>query len=127
MQEITYEIMLKLYRHVMEKSGGSYGVRDEGTLKSALAQPHTTFDGEELYPTLEEKAGALGYSIIQNHPFVDGNKRAGHAAVLLLLAIRGYRIRASVDEQERIILRVAQGMMSRAEFADWVRSRMVEK
>lgn len=72
-----------------------------------MAQPQITFDGEELYPTLVEKASALGFALIKNHPFMDGNKRTGHAAMEVFLVLNGFEIDASVDEQEQIILSVA--------------------
>jgi death-on-curing protein len=72
-----------------------------------------TFGGNELYPSLAEKAAALGFSLIQNHPFADGNKRTGHAARAMFLAINGYKIDASIDEQVDIILPVASGKLER--------------
>jgi death-on-curing protein len=111
----------------MEQSGGSVGIHDLGALESALAQPRVTFGGEELYPAVIEKASALGFSIIKNHPFVDGNKRTGHAAMETFLVLNGYEIEATVDEQERIILQVAAGELGRDEFTDWLRSHVVEK
>jgi death-on-curing protein len=110
----------------MEQSGGSVGVRDLGALESALAQPRMTFGGE-LYPTIAEKAAALGFSLIMNHPFVDGNKRAGHAAMETFLVLNGYEIEAAVDEQERIILQVASGELGRDEFTDWLRGHLVSR
>ena len=80
-----------------------------------------TFSEEDLYPTLVEKAGALGFSLIQNHPFVDGNKRVGHAAMEMFLVLNSYQIVASVDEQEQIILQVAAGKLKREVFTDWLR------
>lgn len=71
--------ILELHERLIEESGGTAGVRDFGALESALAQPEMTFGGEELYPTLIEKAGALAYSLCMNHLFVDGNKRVAHA------------------------------------------------
>ncbi len=70
MRHLTLNEVLELHRRIIQQSGGSLGVRDVGALESALAQPRITFAGEELYPTLVDKASALGYSIIQNHPFV---------------------------------------------------------
>ncbi len=81
-----------------------------------------TFGGQDLYPTIADKAAALGHSLIQNHPFVDGNKRVGHAAMEVFLVLNGYEISASVDEQEEIILSVASGQMSRAELANGLNS-----
>ncbi len=85
-----------------------------------------TFDGNELYPSLAEKAAALGFSLIQNHPFVDGNKRTGHAAMAMFLAINGYKINASIDEQTEIILSVASGKLSRNGFTQWLSNHIQE-
>ena len=70
-----------------------------------------TFGGKDLYPSLVEKAAALGYSLIQNHPFLDGNKRTGHAVMEVFLSLNDFEIQSSVDEQENIILQVASGEM----------------
>jgi len=101
------------------------GVLNIAALESALAQPRMTFAGEDLYPTVVEKAGALGYALIQNHPFVDGNKRTGHAAMEVFLVLNGYEMRAGVDEQEQIILQVAAGERNREAFTEWLRSHVV--
>jgi len=84
-----------------------------------------TFDGQELYPTVADKAAALGYSLVMNHPFVDGNKRVGHAAMETFLVLNGHEIAASVDEQERVMLGVAAGTISREDFTVWVRSQLI--
>ena len=78
---LTLEEVLELHRLTLEQSGGLSGVRDFGGLDSAVAQPRMTFGGQDLYPNLPEKAAALGFSLVCNHPFVDGNKRIGHAAL----------------------------------------------
>jgi len=110
----------------MERSGGGVGIRDLGALESAVAQPRMTFNDKELYPTIIEKASALGFSLIQNHPFVDGNKRAGHAAIETFLILNGYEISASVDEQVEIILGIASSKISRGVLTDWVRDHVVD-
>lgn len=120
MRYLTIHEMLVLYNRMMEQSGGGIGIRDLGALESALAQPRMTFGRQELYPTLGEKASALGFSLIQNHPFVDGNKRAGHAAMEVFLMLNGYEINASVDEQVEVILEVASGTISRELFTKWL-------
>lgn len=117
---------MEIYSQVMERSGGGVGIHDVGALGSAIAQPRMTFNGEELYPTIVEKASALAYSIIQNHPFMDGNKRAGHAAMETFLMLNGYEISATVDEQTEIVLGVASGKINRNTFTDWLRSHIVE-
>ena len=96
-------------------------------LESALAQPRQTFGGTELYPTLVEKATALCFSLIKNHPFVDGNKRVGHAAMEVFLVLNGYEIKASLEEQEQVILDVAAGKMSREAFTEWLTDHVVER
>ncbi len=111
----------------MEQSGGLSGVRDLGALESALAQPRMTFGGIDLYPTVVEKASALGFSLIKNHPFVDGNKRTGHAAMEVFLLLNACEINAKVDDQEKIILRVAGGGLEREEFTDWLKAHIVER
>ena len=86
-----------------------------------------TFGGEDLYPSLAEKAAALGFSLIKNHPFVDGNKRVGHAAMEYFLILNGYELDDDVDDQERTILAVAAGEMGREEFTAWVHTHTVER
>jgi death on curing protein len=121
MRYLTVKEVLEIYARVMEQSGGAIAVRDLGALESAVAQPRMTFAGEELYPTLIEKASALGFSLIQNHPFVDGNKRTGHAAVEVFLLLNGQEMDAGVDEQVNAILRVASGEMEREVFTEWLK------
>jgi death-on-curing protein len=84
-----------------------------------------TFEGRDLHPTLADKAAALGFSIIANHPFLDGNKRAGHAAMETFLVLNGSEISASVEESERVILDVAAGRLDRQGLATWLQSRIV--
>ena len=126
MRYLTVGEVLGIYNRVIKQSGGGVGIRDLGALESAVAQPRMTFNGEELYRTIVEKASALGFSLIQNHPFVDGNKRAGHAAMEIFLMLNGFEISASVDEQVEIILGVASGKMSREVFANWLQTHIVD-
>ena len=99
------------------------GIRDLGLLESAIAQPLMTFGGENLYSSAIEKAVAIAFSIMMNHPFVDGNKRTGHAAMEVFLILNGMEISASVDEQEQIILAVASGKIERETFVGWLEDR----
>lgn len=121
---LTSEEVLALHRLVVERSGGSHGVRDLGALQSALAQPQMTFGGQDLYPDLPEKAAALGLSLVCNHPFVDGNKRVGHAATETFLVLNRWELTADMAEQEQVILRLATGTLKREEFAAWLRSHL---
>jgi death-on-curing protein len=108
----------------LDQSGGLSGVRDLGGLESAVAQAQMTFGGQELYPSLAEKAAAMGYSLVCNHPFVDGNKRVGHLAMETFLVLNGSELAAQVDEQERIILQLAAGSLTREGFTAWVKSHV---
>lgn len=120
MRYLTLKEALELQIRIIRQSGGVLGVRDLGLLESALAQPLMTFAGEELYRTLVEKASALCFSIVMNHPFIDGNKRTGHAAMEVFLLLNGHEIDAPVDEQEKLILALASGQLSREELTDWL-------
>ena len=127
MRYLTLAELFYLYHHLIEQSGGAAGIHSMAALESALAQPHMTFAGNDLYPTVVEKAAALGFSLVSNHPFVDGNKRIGHAAMEVFLFLNGYEIDAPIDEQERVILQLAAGDLDRREFTDWLRTRMVAR
>lgn len=125
MEYLTLEQVLELHRRIIEQSGGASDIRDFGALESALAQPQMSFGSEELYPTVVEKASALGFSLVMNHPFVDGNKRIGHAAMEVFLILNGYEIKADIDEQEQIILKLAAGELPRQEFTAWLEKHIV--
>jgi death-on-curing protein len=125
MRYLSLSEVLVLYRRVIDESGGTPGVRDLGALEAALAQPRQGFGDADLYPTLAEKAAALGFSLIQNHPFLDGNKRTGHVALEVFLLLNGFEIQAPVDEQERVILEVAAGKRNREEFTRWLAAHIV--
>ncbi|MFN0013026.1 MAG: type II toxin-antitoxin system death-on-curing family toxin [Saprospiraceae bacterium] len=117
--------VLQLHEAILSESGGLQGVCDLGGLESALGQPQMTMLGEDLYPTIADKAGILGYSLILNHPFLDGNKRIGHAVMETFLLLNGYEIEADDDEQESIILRVAAGEMTKEAFTEWVTAKII--
>ncbi len=114
--------VLYLHDRIIRESGGSYGIRNQGGLESALALPRQFFGETGLYPTIIEKAAILCFSIIQNHPFVDGNKRIGHAAMEIFLVLNGIEISANVDEQEQTILNLASAQINREEFLLWLQS-----
>lgn len=121
---LTIDEVMRLHHRILEQSGGSADVHDLGVFESALAQPAMTFGGEELYPRLVDKAAALGFSLVMNHPFVDGNKRAGHAAMEVFLIMNGLEIDATVNEQEEVILALATGALNREDFAKWLESKV---
>lgn len=119
--------VIDLHQRIVESSGGAHGIRDLGALESAVAQPRMTFGDEELYPTVIDKAAALGFSLVSNHPFLDGNKRVGHAAMETFLILNGYQIDADVDEQERVVLALAAGELERPAFMSWLRDHVVPR
>ncbi len=117
---LTLLEVLELHQQVIAQFGGASGLRDRPALESAVAQPAATFAGQELYPTTIDKAAALGFLIIMNHPFIDGNKRTGHAAMEVFLILNGLEINADVDEQEQIVQGVASGELNRETFTQWL-------
>ncbi len=108
--------VLALHDWALEMFGGSPGIRDEGMLDSALAQPEAGFGGVELHPTLVAKAAALGFSLLKNHAFVDGNKRVAAWSMETFLSVNGCRLVADDAEFEAVILKTAGGEMSKNEF-----------
>ena len=120
MRTLSADDVIYIHARVIAQSGGSYGLRDRGALESSVAQPLQSFGGHELYPDVVGKAAALGFFIASNHPFVDGNKRVAHAAVVVTLRLNGYRLAASLDVQEQMMLRLASGELTRDEFSEWV-------
>ena len=118
--------VIELHKRIMDQSGGASGLRNLGGLESAIAQPRMTFGEQELYPTLIEKAGALCFSLVQNHPFVDGNKRLGHAAMEVFLILNGHEIQASVDDQESLILGIASSQVTRNNLITWLSNHVFE-
>jgi death-on-curing protein len=126
MRHLSLAEVIDLHRMVIEQAGGSPGLRDLGALESAVAQPRMTFGGNDLYPSLIEKSAALCFSLVNNHPFVDGNKRVGHAAMETLLVLNGFEIDASTDEQEQLVLALAAGQLSREQLVGWLRGHIRE-
>lgn len=127
MRYLTLSEILFLHQQLVAQLGGTEGIHDLNALESALAQPRISFGGEDLYPTLAEKAGALGFSLIKNHPFVDGNKRTAHAAIETFLVLNGYEIDASVDEQALVMLQVAASVLDRDGFVAWLQAHIVAR
>lgn len=118
---LPVEEVIRLQQLVIARSGGGTGILEVGKIESAVAQPRMTFGGVELYPTVVEKAAALGFSLACNHGFVDGNKRIGHAAMETFLVLNGHELTSGVDEQEDMFLRLADHKVGRDEFTEWVR------
>ena len=125
MKYLTPEQVLFIHSRLVAETGGSHGVRDLGLLESAVARSKATFDGKELYPDLFMKAAALMDSLINNHPFVDGNKRTGVTAAGLFLRINGWKLSASSKDLEVVTLRVAKKDMQIVELATWLGSNSI--
>ena len=124
MRYLTLGEVVELHRRLLQATGGASGIRDLGARESAVAQPKATFGGVDLYHTIVEKAAALCFSLVQNHPFVDGNKRVAHAAMGTFLVLNGMEIVASIDDQERLMLDLAASRIGRAELIDWLRRHL---
>jgi death-on-curing protein len=124
MRYLTVGEVVELQRGVLQAGGGASGIRDLGALDSAIAQPRATFSGVYLCPTVVEKAAALCFSLVQNHPFVDGNKRVAHAAMETFLVLNGTEFAAAVDDQERLMLDLAAGRIDRTHLIDWLRQHL---
>jgi death-on-curing protein len=121
---LSAEQIAALHTELMKTFGGRRGMRDVGALEAAAARPHMTFDGEDLYPDLAAKAAALMHSLVVNHAFVDGNKRAGAAAAELVVEVNGYRLRAADAELTSVTFAVARGEMTSEALAIWFRQRL---
>jgi death-on-curing protein len=122
MIKFSSEKVKLLHQLMAEATGGSVGVRDEGLLDSALEGAFATFDGVELYPSKEEKAAKLGYSLISNHAFVDGNKRIGVYVMLSFLELNGIPIEATDKDVVALGLGAADGSMDQEDILDWIKA-----
>jgi death-on-curing protein len=122
---LTVEQVLFIHMRLIAETGGGAGLRDLALLASAVARPQATFGGENLYPDIFDKAASLLDSLIRNHPFVDGNKRAGITAAALFLRRNDRRLIASNVELERFTLQVARSELTLEEMAAWLRSHSV--
>ena len=120
MIKFSEEKVILLHRLVTKETGGDPNVRDITLLDSALESAFATFDGKELYPTKEEKGARLGFSLISNHAFVDGNKRIGMYVLLTFLETNGIKLRPTNAEVARVGLAVAAGDMKYQELLDWI-------
>lgn len=116
--------ILLLHSVLIAESGGSDGIRDEGLLDSAVNTPFQTFSGQDLYPTVLEKAVRLGFGLIRNHPFIDGNKRIGTHAMLVFLNLNSITLSYEDDELISTILSVASGEMNADGLLKWIQQHI---
>ena len=120
MKTLSKNQVTALHSALIREFGGIDGIRDEGLLESALAAPFQTFGGEPVYPSLQAKAAQLGFGLIRNHPFVDGNKRIGAHTMLVFLAVNGIELRYEQQELIDIVLSVAAGQIDRQGLLQWI-------
>ena len=112
----------QLHRILIDKFGGSHGIRDLTAIESAIARPFQTFDGNDLYPSVLEKAVSLIESILVNHPFIDGNKRTGYTLLRLYLIQNGLDINASQDNKYEFVINIASGSLKYEGILSWLKS-----
>ncbi len=117
---LTKEQVLMLHERLIEATGGSKGIRDEGLLDSALSNPFQSFGGEELYPSVQAKAAQLCYGLVKNHAMLDGNKRLGTHVMLVFLALNGYELTYSQKELCDTILALAAGEIHADDLLQWI-------
>lgn len=120
MKTLTKAQVLRLHEHLIDATGGTQGIRDAGLLESAIAAPFQSFYGVDAYPTLLQKAARLGYGLIKNHPFLDGNKRSGVHVMLVFLALNGVEPVYTQSELAAAVVAVAAGEMDCDAFCKWL-------
>lgn len=125
MIKFSKEKILLLHQVMAEATGGDVGVRDDALLESAIENIYATFDGIELYPTKEEKAARLGYSLISNHAFVDGNKRIVMYIMISFLELNGIKIDANNDDVVKLGLSVASGNANYDDILNWINEHKI--
>lgn len=125
MIKFSKDKVLLLHQLIAQETGGSVGIRDEGLLESALETAFSSFDGQEFYPTKEEKGARIGHSLISNHAFVDGNKRIGVYVMLTFLEVNGIRIDCTNEEVVHIGLSVADGSMDYDALLAWIKEHRI--
>lgn len=121
MKYLSPQKVLYIHDQAVKRFGGSHGIRDIGLLESAVARPQASFDGQDLYETIFEKATALMHSLLKNHPFVDGNKRTALASAGLFFAINGYHLENAHEEELEFARKVENESLSLEHIAEWFR------
>lgn len=124
MIKFNRENVMEVYKVLTDSTGGTVGVRDEGLLLSAIEAPYQTFLGEDLFPTTLEKAVRLGYGLVANHPFVDGNKRIGILVMLVFMQLNDINVELSDDEIVEIALKVASGEYKYEDLLDYINKHL---
>ena len=121
---IKIEEVINIHDILIDRFGGSHGIRDLNALESAITRPFMTFDQKELYPSQTEKAAALIVSLIANHPFLDGNKRIGYVIMRYFLLRHGFDISASQSEKFEFVINIAQGQLHFEQINNWISDKL---
>lgn len=116
--------VIGLHQRLIDATGGTHGLRDEGILSSSLSNAFVTFDGKDLYPTIIEKAANFCFSLIGNHPFVDGNKRIGIYVLLVFLEVNGVNLYFTQDELVQLGLGIADGSIKQPQIIEWIQNHI---
>jgi death-on-curing protein len=124
MRYLTAEEIIILHDKLLATTGGVPGLINVGLLESAIENSKATYAGHDLFPDLESKCAAITYSLIQNHPFADGNKRLGAFALLMTLELNGQHLTATDEELEKVIMMVARSDMTRDDLENWLRQTL---
>lgn len=124
MKNLTKKQIITLHEMLISESGGSPEIRDEGLLDSAINAPFQSFGGSELYPTLLEKAARLGFGLIKNHPFVDGNKRIGTHTMLVFLELNHQELEYADEELIELILGIAASKYDEKHLLLWLQQHL---
>lgn len=127
MIRISKEQVLILHSHLISETGGSDGIRDEGLLESAIAAPFQAFGDSEAFPSILQKAARLGYGIIKNHAFIDGNKRIGVHCMLVFLALNGIELEYTQNELSDVVIGTAASGVSFEDLLQWITDRKLQK
>lgn len=125
MIRLTASQIIKLHEQLIQQTGGSHGIRDMGLLESAIEAPFQSFGEHELYPSVQAKAARLGYGLIKNHAMIDGNKRIGAHAMLVMLALNGVSLQYAQKDLYAIILDVAAGKKGYEDLLDWILEKQI--
>lgn len=120
MKRLTETQVIQMHNLLIEKTGGSAGIKDSGLLDSALNLPFQSFGGEDIYKTVRAKSARLAFSIVNNHPFIDGNKRIGILVMLVFLEMNGIEVMCTDEELVKLGLELASGKISYEELLNWI-------
>lgn len=112
--------IIKLHSQLIQETGGTDGIRDEGLLESVLAAPFQSFSGTDIYPSLQQKAARLGYGLVKNLAFIDGNKRIGAHVMLVFLALNKIELSYTQDELSDTFFKIASGELSQQDLLHWI-------